>query len=428
MKHSIKQISDSQVEATASLDANDLAPHHKKAIGKLSKNLKVAGFRAGHVPAEVAEKQLNQQQLADEVVNAALNAALIDILNAEQIQPLDQPQVTITKFVPYTLIEFTANIPVLPAIKLADLKKLTTKKPEVKISDQEITEVIDRLRTNAATKSEVKRPAKLGDEVIIDFTGTRDGKEFTGGKATDFALTLGSGQFIPGFEDAIVGHKSGDKFDIPLTFPKDYGAKDLAGAKVSFAINLKKVQEIKLPELDDKFAQTVAPDLKTVDALKNDVKKELTARAEFDAKENFQNALLDELAEKSDVTAPEVLVDDQANTIEQNFTQNLAYQGLKLSDYLADKFKGDREQWVAKELRPMAEKRVKSSLVLNELEKMWNIQATDAEVIAQQQRLMGQYSEPDLKARFDNDEAKQQIARQIIADKTLAELEKRAGK
>lgn len=424
MKHTRKDLSDSKIEFKVEVAAADVAKHHQAATKKLSKDVKVAGFRAGRVPTEVAEKHIDPAKLADEAVNNAINATLIDLIELEQIQLLDRPDIAITKFVPAEILEFTAVIEVVPPVKLADPAKLKTQKSQIKIEADEIDEVISRVQNDFSEKVAVKRAAKSGDEAIIDFDGCDEkGQSIDGAKGENYALKLGSKSFIPGFEDGIVGHKAGEKFELPLTFPKDYGAKHLAGAKVNFKIEIKTINEIKLPNLDDKFAQKVAPDFKTMADLKNDIERELTARAEQEIDQKFKDDLLDELAEKSKVPIPEILVTDQLAALEQNFAQNLAYRGLTLEKYLEDE-KLNREDWIKKELRPAAEKRVKNSLVMAQLTRDWDISATEDEVVAQQAKIVAQYNDPSLKQRFETDEAKRQIAQQLIADKTLNKLAK----
>ena len=422
MKHTRKDLSESKIEYKVEVATGDVAKHHQSAVAKLSSKIKVPGFRTGRVPAEVAEKHLDPAQLADEAINRAINAALVELIELDQVQLLDSPDISITKFVPAQTLEFTAIIEIVPPVKLADPAKLTTKKPAVKIDDDEVDEVIRRIRTDAAEKVTVERAAKLGDEAVIDFDGRdKDGKPVEGAKGDDYTLALGSSTFIPGFEDGIVGHKAGDTFDLPLTFPKDYGAKHLAGVKVNFKVELKEVKEVKLPELNDAFAVSVAPDFKTVDDLKDDIKRELEARAEYDIDQKFRDDLLDELTDKSKVSTPEILVTDQLTSLERNFTQNLMYRGLTLENYLEEE-KLTHEDWVKKELRPAAEKRVRNSLVMAQLTRDWDISVTEDEVAAQQAKIVAQYNDPSLRQRFESEEAKRQLAQQLMADKTLAKL------
>ena len=427
MKYTRKDLDKGKIEFTLMLETEEVARHYAAAVKKLSRDVKVAGFRAGRIPPEVAEKHIDPSKLTDEAVNSAVSAALVELIGAENLQILDRPDIAITKFVPAQILEFTTTLEIVPEAKLADFAKLKTKRESAKVSTGEVDEVVERLRQSAANKTVAKRAAKMGDEVLIDFAGYHKGEKFDGGEAKDYALTLGSNSFIPGFEKGIVGHKTGEDFDLELTFPKDYGAKRLAGKKVVFKINLKEVREVKLPALDDKFAKSVAPDLKTLDDLKNDIKKELTARAEEAAEQKFRDDLLNELSEKSDVATPEVLVQDQMVALERQFAQNLSYRGLTLEKYLEQE-KLSRDEWAKKELRPAAEKRVKNSLIMAQLSREWNISASDDEVRERQQQILAQYNDPNLRANFETGEARRQIAQQIIADKVFAKLTALVGK
>ena len=261
----------------------------------------------------------------------------------------------------------------------------------------------------------------MGDEVVIDFTGLKDGAEFAGGKATDYTLELGSGQFIPGFEEGIVGHKSGDKFDINVTFPEDYGAKDLAGKKAVFQINLKKVYELKLPELDDKFAESISPDLKTMKALREDIERELMVQEEATAREKYHGELLDKLAEKSKVEVPEVLVDDQIPQMKQQFSQDLMYRGLDLKSYLAQIDKTE-EQWEKEDLRTSAEKRIRNSLVLRQFIKSYDITVSEADIDEYRDKILTRYNNPKMKENFQTDEYRRQIREQLLIERANARL------
>ena len=422
MKHTRKDVSESKIEYHITVAAEDVAKHHRAAVSKLARDVKVAGFRAGHVPPEVAEKHIDPSALADESVNRAINGALVELIELDQIQLLDQPDISVTKFVPGQTLEFKATVEIVPPVKLADPAKLKTKKSAVKIDADEVEEVINRIRNEAAEKVTIKRAAESGDEAIINFDGKdKDGKSIEGAKGDDYALKLGSNSFIPGFEEGIVGHKAGDIFDLPLVFPKDYGAKHLAGAKVNFHIEVKEIKEIKLPELDDTFAASIAPDFKTVDDLKKDIRSELETRAAYDVEQKFKDDLLDELTEKSKVPTPEILVTDQLTSLERNFAQNLMYRGMTVEQYLEGE-NLTHDEWTKKELRPAAEKRVRNSLVMAQLTRDWDVTVSEDEVVAQQAKVVAQYNDPSLRQRFESDEAKRQLAQQLIADKTLTKL------
>lgn len=427
MDYKKKEVEKNKFEYTIVVPADMIKQCHDKAVESLGRNAKVPGFRKGHVPMEVLERAIDPARVADVEINEAVNATLVELIEKEDIQPLDQPVINLTKYVPNQTIEYTATIEVVPPVKLADVKKLETKRPEVKVVDKEVNEVIERLRTNAAEKTAVDRAAKKGDEVIIDFTGLLNGKEFAGGKAKDYELKLGSGAFIPGFEEGIEGHKAGEEFDVNVTFPEEYGAKELAGQKSVFKVKLNKVNELKLPELNDEFAKGIAPDFKNMDDLKKDVRKNLEQSQEAENRQKFEDDLLSELAEKSNVDIPEVLVKDQLPQMEQQFTQGLMYRGLDLDGYLSQKGM-TKEEWEKKELRPAAEKRVRNSLVISQFAKDNHIEVTAEEIKGYRDKILDRYTNENIRKQFETPEYTRQIAQQLATEKAMAKLVELAGK
>lgn len=427
MDYKKKEVEKNKFEYTIVVPADMIKQCHDKAVESLGRNAKVPGFRKGHVPMEVLERAIDPARVADVEINEAVNATLVELIEKEDIQPLDQPVINLTKYVPNQTIEYTATIEVVPPVKLADVKKLETKRPEVKVADKEVNEVIERLRTNAAEKTAVDRAAKKGDEVIIDFTGLLNGKEFAGGKAKDYELKLGSGAFIPGFEEGIEGHKAGEEFDVNVAFPEEYGAKELAGQKSVFKVKLNKVNELKLPELNDEFAKGIAPDFKNMDDLKKDVRKNLEQSQEAENRQKFEDDLLSELAEKSNVDIPEVLVKDQLPQMEQQFAQGLMYRGLDLDGYLSQKGM-TKEEWEKKELRPAAEKRVRNSLVISQFAKDNHIEVTAEEIKGYRDKILDRYTNENIRKQFETPEYTRQIAQQLATEKAMAKLVELADK
>lgn len=419
MKTTVKHLSDTKVQLTITIDATALADAEQVAIVKLSKNAKVPGFRKGKVPASVAAKHLDPQALQEQLLDDAISKSVAEAFVAEKIQALDRPMVDVKKYVPGDLLEFTAEVDVLPAVKLGDYKKLSVKAEKVTVSGDEVNDTIERMRQGFAEKEEVKRAAKEGDETVIDFVGKKDDVAFDGGTGSDYTLKLGSGQFIPGFEEGIIGHKPGETFDLELTFPKDYHAKDLAGEKVVFTTTLKKVVELKLPKLDDEFAAKAGP-FTSVAELKADIKREITTQKERQAVDKLKDALIEALIEKSTVPVPEVLVADQMRSIEQDFSQNLMYRGIDLHTYLeANNFK-DEDDWREKEVRPTATKRVQAGLVLAEVTKAEKIDATDAEIDEHVEVHKRQYANsPEALKQFETPEVRRDIANHYVTEKTI---------
>ena len=422
METTLKYLSDTKVTLTITVGALELGEAEQVALTKLSKTTKVPGFRDGKVPASIAAKHVNPQALQEQTLDDALSRAVAGAFVAEKLQPLDRPSVEVKKFVPGEILEFTAEVEVLPKVELGDYKKLSAKQPKVSVDAKEIDETLERMRTGLATKTEVQRAAKTGDETVIDFVGKRDDVAFDGGTATDYTLTLGSGQFIPGFEEGIVGHEIGETFDVELSFPKDYHSTDLAGTSVTFTVTLKKILEAELPVLDDAFAAQAGP-FKSLDELKDDIKRELTTQKERETGEKYKDALITELVEKSKVPVPEVLVTDQMRSIERDFEQNLLYQGLTIDSYLTNNQFKDIEDWREKEVRPTARKRVQAGLVLAQLTTVEKIGATDDEVTEHVEVHKQQYqNNPEALRQMETDEVRRDIANHYVTEKTIEYL------
>lgn len=416
MKTTVKHLSDTKVELTIALGEKELKDAELVALTKLAKDVKVAGFRKGKAPASVVAKNVNPEILAQQTLDDALSKAVAEAFTTEKIQALDRPQVEVKKFVPGKELEFTAETDILPEIKLGDYKKLTAKKGKVTVTAKDVDEIIDRMRQGFAERQDVDRAAKDGDEVVIDFVGKKDGEAFNGGTANDYRLTIGSGQFIPGFEEGIIGRKAGEEFDLDLEFPADYHAKELAGAKVVFSTKLKEVKEVVLPELNDELAAKAGP-FTSVDELKEDIKREITNQKDREATDKLKDELIDQLIEKSEVPVPEILVKDQMRSIEQDMTQNLMYQGMNLDMYLESK-KQTKEEWLDSEVKDAATKRVKAGLVLAELSKVAKVTATDEELTAkvnEYQQMYGNKSGQD----FTTPELQRDIANRLLTDKTI---------
>ena len=423
MKTNVKYTTDTKVELTITLGAKELEAAEQVALKKLSRDLKVPGFRKGHVPLAVAQKNIDPNALQEQTLENALSKAVAESFLGEKLQALERPAVEVKKFVPAQELEFTAEAEVVPPVKLCDYKKLKSKREEAKVTAADVDEIIQRMQENFVERKAVKREAKRGDEVIIDFTGKKDDVAFEGGSAKDYALQLGDGQFIPGFEDGIVGHKAGETFSLDLTFPKDYHAKDMAGQKVVFDVTLRTVNELTLPEVNDEFAAKCGP-FTDVKELKSDIKREIAAQKEREATEKLKDALVSELTEISKVSLPELLIEDQMRSIEQDMMQNLMYRSVTLESYLETQKFTDRDDWLKREVRPAAEKRVKAGLILAELSKVLEIDISRDELAAQIEQMKLQYGAKDAKVakQLENPDVHRDIANRMITDKTVEKL------
>lgn len=418
MKIKLKNISDVKVELTISLGAEELKAAEQVALTKLAKEVKIEGFRKGKAPLEMVAAQVDPNLLNQETLENALSKSVAEAFLKEKVQAINRPEVDVKKFIPGTELEFTATTEIMPKVELGDYKKLGVKKEAVKVSKKEVKETIDRILKNFAEKKKVEREAKNGDEVIIDFLGKKDGVAFDGGKAEKFPLELGSKSFIPGFEEGLIGRKAGDELSLDLEFPKDYHAKDLAGAKVVFEVKIHEVRENIEPEINEEFLSKLG-DFKTKEEFEKQIEEDLKTQKQAEADEKFKDELVKKLAEVSKVPVPEILLEDQKRSIEMDMQQNLMYSGLSLEDYL-ERMGKTREEWLEKDVKEAAEMRVKSGLALAELSKVEKVKSDTKELDARIAQLKEQYgNSKEVQKQLSSDDVRRNLANQILTEKTI---------
>ena len=418
MKTKLKNISDVKVELTISLGAEELKAAEQVALTKLAKEVKIEGFRKGKAPLEMVAAQVDPILLNQETLENALSKSVAEAFLKEKVQAINRPEVDVKKFIPGTELEFTATTEIMPKVELGDYKKLDVKKEAVKVSKKEVKETIDRILKNFAEKKKVEREAKNGDEVIIDFLGKKDGVAFDGGKAEKFPLELGSKSFIPGFEEGLIGKKAGDELSLDLEFPKDYHAKDLAGAKVIFEVKIHEVRENVEPEINEEFLSKLG-DFKTKEEFEKQIEEDLKTQKQTEADEKFKDELVKKLAEVSKVPVPEILLEDQKRSIEMDMQQNLMYSGLSLEDYL-ERMGKTREEWLEKDVKEVAEMRVKSGLALAELSKVEKVKSDTKELDARITQLKEQYgNSKEVQKQLSSDDVRRNLANQILTEKTI---------
>ncbi len=423
MQTTAKYENDTKVTLTVIADEKELSVIKARVIEALAKQQgNVPGFRKGKAPAGLIEKQLSPELLQAEFLQEAINDLYIKASTEEKLRQVSQPQVEVKKFVPYTTLEFTAEVEIIGKITLPDYKKIKVAKKTAEVADKEVDDVIESLRNRDAEKKEVKRVAKDGDEVVIDFVGveTKTKEAIPGADGKEYPLTLGSNTFIPGFEPELVGLKAGDEKTFDIVFPKDYGTKALQSKKVTFTVNVHKVQSLTLPKVDADFAAKIGP-FKTVEELKSDIKKHLLAEKERTAEQDFDNELVMKIAEKTTIALPKVVVDDQIDRMEQEEKQNLMYRGQTWQEHLKEE--GISEEEHREKNREQAEMRVKAGLVLSEIAEAEKIDVTPEELEVQLQILKGQYqSDAKMQAELDKVENQRDIVSRILTQKTIAKL------
>lgn len=415
-----QDISETKIKLTISLGLEELTHAKQHELEEQAKTVKVSGFRPGKAPLSVVEKQIDANQLQVSVINHAINDFYGKAADEQNLRTLNQPEIEIGKFVPYTELEFTAQVEVMPAIKLADYTKFKQTATKVTVTAKDVDEVLNNLASRSAAKTDSDEPAKNGDDVIIDFEGKdKAGEIVAGASGSDYRLNLGSKSFIPGFEEGLIGVKKGDKKDLKLTFPKDYHAKNLAGTAITFSVTVKNVQSSAQPKLDDAFAASVGP-FKTLDELKKDVKSQLVEQKETEENNKIKDSIVEELVKKSKFSLPEVLVNDQLVMLEHDFNQNLVYRGITKAEYIKQAGFKDEAEWKAKELQEQAERRVSVGMVLAEVAEKEKLSVTEAELNARIEIYKQQYQQSA--GQFDTPDMRREVASRLLTEKTVDRL------
>ncbi|HUD03464.1 MAG TPA: trigger factor [Patescibacteria group bacterium] len=422
MQVTVKVVSETITKLTVSADYKDLARVKRHVVAKSAQKIKVQGFREGKVPVEIAEKHLDANFLQSEVLDEAINHLYIDAINQNRLRVVAPPKVELKKFVPYTDLEFTAEVEVVGKITLPEYKNLNIKIGEVKVTAADVKEILERLQKQASQFKDVTRVAKESDRITIDFEGTDEkGQPVKGATGKDYQLILGSKTFIPGFEDNLNGTKAGQEKTFKLIFPKDYQIKVLQSKKVTFKVIVNKIEETITPDLNDVFAAKVGP-FKNLEELKKDISKQLELEKSRQAQAEFEDKIIKTIVDKTKLTLPESILNEQIEAVDKEFRQNLDYRGETFEEYLTNTVQTEQE-YHDKELKPAAETRLKAGLVLSEIAELENINVSPEEIEIRIQVLKGQYtSNPEINADLEKPETRRNIASRLLTEKTIAKL------
>lgn len=421
MQINLETTGPTNVKLTVTAEPEVMDKIKTQAVSRLSRNMKLSGFRPGKAPLHLVEKQLDQQLLQSEFLESAVNKLYVDAIQEKKLRPVAQPAVNVLKFVPYSTLEVSYELEVLGAIALPDMSKLSLKRKEVKIADKDVKEVLDNLALRAASHEDVERAVEKGDQAVIDFTGTdaKSKEPISGADGKDYPLVIGSNSFIPGFEEELIGLKAGEVKDFVITFPEDYGAVELQKKKVNFNVTVNKVQAVKKPKLDDAFAATVGP-FKTLDELKGDIKKQLEQERKGQAERAYENELLELIANKTKVSIPTVLIDEEIERIEAEEKRDVVYRGQTWQQHLeAEKLSEDEHR---EKQRPAAELRVKAGLILGEIADQEKIVVNPEELEMHVQMLKKQYTDPAMQTEIDKPENRRDILSRILSQKSLERI------
>ena len=378
MSLAVENLEHSMAKLTITVPAEEFGKAMTTAYNKQKGKFNVPGFRKGHVPQAFIEKMYGPAVFYEEAANSLINEYYPKKVSASDVDVVSRPVIDVTQIEKGKDFIFTAEVAVKPEVKLGEYKGLDVQMDSVEVADEEVEAKLKEAQEQNAREITVEdRAVQDGDIITLNYAGTVDGVAFDGGKGTDYALTLGSGTFIPGFEEQLVGAKVGDDVDVKVTFPEEYQAKELAGKEAIFKCAVKKIEAKELPELDDDFAKDVS-EFDTLAEYKEHVKTNLEDKKANEAKRAKEDAAVDKVIENAQMDIPEAMLMTQCRQMLDDFSRRMQSQGLSMDQYF--QFTGMTADKMMEDMKPQALKRIQTRLVLEKVAEVENIQPTEEEV------------------------------------------------
>jgi len=376
---------------TVEVSAEEVTKGLDAAFQKVVKTVSVPGFRKGKMPRGMFEKRFGVEALYQDALDFILPEAYGKAIDETGIEPVDRPEIDIEQMEKGKELIFKATVTVKPEVKLGEYKGLEVEELDANVTDEDVANELKTLQERQA-ELVVKEEgtAENGDTVVIDFEGFVDGEAFEGGKAENHSLELGTGSFIPGFEEQLVGVKAGESKDVEVTFPEEYHAAELAGKPAVFKVTVHEIKGKELPALDDEFAKDVDDEVETLDALKEKINTRLVDSKKHEAEHHLRDTVVEKAAENAEVEIPEVMVTNEVNRMLQEFEQRLQMQGMNLELYF--QFSGQDENALREQMKEEAQSRVKVNLTLEAIAKAENLDVTDEDVEAELEKMAGMYN------------------------------------
>lgn len=427
MKVTKEQQEKNSVKLTITVDAETFEKGVQKAYLKNVKKIALPGFRKGKAPRKIIEQYYGAGVFFEDAINFVCPEAYEEALKETGIDAVSRPEIDVVEIESGKDFVFTATVTTKPEVELGDYNAVSVKKVTYRTTQKEIESEIKKVQEQNARIVPVEdRAVKAGDLTVIDFEGFTDGVAFEGGKGTDYSLEIGSGAFIPGFEDQLIGAEIGKEVEVNVTFPKDYHSEDLKGKKALFKVTVKEIKEKQLPEINDDFVKDVS-EFDTLDDYKKDIKEKLAKANEQKGRQETENNVIDEVLKVATVEIPECMIDTQLDNIARDFDYRLSMQGLNLEKYL--QMTGSDIDAFKAQFKEQAEKQVKISLVLEAVAKAENVKATEKDIEAEMKKIAEGYNmELDkVKEMFKEEETKS-LENEIVTQKTVDLLVKNATK
>ena len=407
---STNNVETNKYELEIEVSAEQFEEAIQKAYMREKGKINISGFRKGKAPRKLIEREYGEEVFFETAVNILYPEAVDSAVKESGLDIVARPEVEVTDVSKAEGVKIKATVITKPEVEVKDYKGIEVEKEVKTVTDEDVDKQADALREkNARVITVDDRAAEMGDDVVIDFEGFKDDVAFEGGKAEDFTLGLGSGQFIPGFEEQVAGHSIGEEFDINVTFPEDYQVEDLKGAPVVFKIKLKGISKKEIPELDDEMVKD-ATEFETVDEYKADVRKKLEEHAQKHADDEVEGKILDKVIENMTAEIPQVMFDNRVNEMMMDLEQRLAPQGITMEMYC--QFTGQDIESVKKAYKEQAEKQVKLRLALEKIAQLEKVEVTDDEAAAEMQKIADQYKMKieQVKQYINEEDVKKDIA------------------
>ncbi|MGI6554389.1 MAG: trigger factor [Bacillota bacterium] len=434
MKAKVEKIENNRAQLTLTIEAEQVDSALDRAYRKIVKEVNIPGFRKGKAPRKIVENHLGTEPIFKEALDFILPEAYTKAVEETKIRPINQPEISIEQFEEGKDLILTINVDVRPEVKLGEYKGLEIKKPEVKVSQEAVEEHLKTLQSRYAKLVSVPdEPIKEGDIALIDYKGYIDGQTFAGGIEDNYALEIGSGTFIEGFEEQLIGAKAGDEVTVNVTFPEKYRESNLAGKPAEFKVTVKEVKRKELAPLDDEFAKDVS-EFDTLEELKADIEKRLKEKMEKQARQDMREEVIKKVVDASSVDVPQILVDRRVDAHMSRLSERLQAQGFSLEQYCeaAD----TTEEEIREKYQEQAYQSVKTDLVLEEIAETEKIEVKEEEIIEEIQELAKEYNEnvDALQKNLQSRESIEALSYGIMIDKTVKflmdnarEVEEEAG-
>ena len=418
MSVKVENLEHNMAKLTIEVSAEELEKALNTAYNKQKRQISVPGFRKGKVPRAMIEKMYGAEIFYEDAANELMQQTYPSAIDESGVDIVSRPTVDVVQIEKGKPFIYTAEVATRPEVTLGKYMGVTVTKIDTSVTEDEVEAELENQRnTNARTVTVTDRPVKEGDTAVIDFEGFVDGVAFAGGKGENHPLEIGSHSFIDTFEDQLVGKNAGDELDVNVTFPEQYQAADLAGKPAVFKVKINEIKAKELPELNDEFAQDVAG-VDTLAEYKEELKKNLTEKKENEAKKTKEDEAIQKIIDKSKMDLPKAMIDTQCETMVNEFAQRIAQSGLSMDQYL--QFSGMTVDQLKEQVRPEAETRIKSSLVLEQIAKEENIEVSDEDINAEIEKMAKAYGmEADKLKEYMGDSEKESMKRDLAITKAV---------